>query len=603
MSFLKRKIIPFLKRIKNFRIFNLKKKLIKDQLSVDQKLVYSLSTKKIPNSKQLKHLNRFLNKKEINLIKILFLIIVACLVFLVYSLVNKNLVFIPKEGGTYIEGVVGYPKNVNPLYASGNDIDHDLTFLIYSSLLKYNNNGELVGDLVESFNIDNTGKKYTFKLKENVVWHDGSKLTSDDVIFTFNLIKNPEYRSSLRPAFIDVDIEKIDDYNFSFIIPEPYGPFLSLLTFKIMPKNLWSGYNSDSIILSDLNLMPIGSGPYKFKSLYKNKNGEIKEYELELNEDYYGKKPYLKNIKFEFYIDKQEAINALNNKQINGTSYIPFSSRSDLLAQNSLNIHDLIQTQTIAIFFNSEKNEFLADKEDRLWLEKAINKKEIVTDIFYNAYRVSESLYLQESPYYMHEPETHDFEENKSKEYFTKKVSEINEESEDEQNIVIELTVVGTDKNIEVAEKIKKYWENVGLKINLNIVNGEQAANIISERNFEAIIYGQEIGGDPDIFSFWHSSQSSNNGLNISNYNNAQVDKLLIEARTEINNEKRIKKYHEIQEILNIEVPAIFLYSPSFTYIQSRDLKGFSGNVIINPENRFNSISDWYLKTKLKFSR
>ncbi len=592
-----------MKRIKNLRVFNLGKKKKKNQLSIDQKLVYSLSTRKIPNSKQLRHLNRFLNKKEINLIKILFLIIIACLIFLIYSLVNNKFIFIPKEGGTYVEGVVGYPKNINPLYASGNDIDKDLTFLIYSSLLKYNNNGELVGDLVESFNIDNTGKKYTFKIKENVSWHDGAKLTSDDVIFTFNLIKNPEYRSSLRLAFIDVDIEKIDDYNFSLNIPEPYGPFLSLLTFKIMPKNLWSGYNSDSIILSDLNLMPIGSGPYKFKSLYKNKNGEIKEYELELNEDYYGKKPYLKNIKFEFYIDKQEAINALNNKQINGTSYIPFSSRSDLLAQNSLNIHDLIQAQTIAIFFNSEKNEFLADKENRLWLEKAINKEEIVNDVFYNAYRVSESLYLKESPYYINEPETHYFEPNKSKEYFSNKIIESTEESKEENNVLIELTVVGTDKNIEVAEKIKNYWENSGLKINLKIVNGEQAANIISERNFEAIIYGQEIGGDPDIFSFWHSSQSSNNGLNISNYNNAQVDKLLIEARTEINNNERVKKYQEIQEILNIEVPAIFLYSPTFTYIHSRDLKGFSGNIVISPENRFNSISDWYLKTKLKFSR
>ncbi len=599
MSFLKRKITPFLKRIKNFRVFNLKKNKTKDQINIDQKLVYSLSTRKIPNSKQLKHLNRFLNKKETNFIKILFLIVIASTIFLIYSFVNNKFVFIPKEGGSYVEGVVGYPKNVNPLYSNGNSIDQDLTFLVYSSLLKYNNNGELVGDLVESFNIDNTGKIYTFKIKENVSWHDGSKLTTDDIIFTFNLMKNPEYRSSFRQAFKDVDIEKIDDYNFSFSIPEPYGPFLSLLTFKIMPKNLWSGYNPDSIILSDLNLMPIGSGPYKFKSLYKNKNGEIKEYELELNENYYGKKPYIKNLKFEFYIDKQEAINALNNKQISGTSYIPFSSRSDLLAQNSLNIYDLIQAQTTSIFFNSEKNSFLADKENRLWLEKAINKEEIVSEVFYNAYRVSESLYLQESPYYINEPESHNFEPDEAKKYFLNTKKEL----EEEKDFVVELVVVGTDKNIEVAQKIKKYWENVGVKVNVKTVNGEQAANIISERNFEAIIYGQEIGGDPDVFSFWHSSQSSNNGLNISNYNNAQVDRLLIEARTEINNEERIKKYQEIQETLNIEVPAIFLYSPTFTYIQSRDIKGFSGNIIISPENRFNSISDWYLKTKLKFSR
>jgi peptide/nickel transport system substrate-binding protein len=618
MSFFKNKILPFFKRIKNFRYLDLfKRKKISKQLDIDKKLVYSLSPRKIPNSKQLKHLNRFLSKKEIKFLKILFFIFLASVTYYFFSVFQNKLTSVPTDGGTYIEGVVGYPKNVNPLYASGNDVDKDLSFLIYSSILKYNNNGKLVGDLVESFNIDKEGKNYTFKIKDNVYWHDGTKLTADDIVFTFNLIKNPEYKSPLRQAFIDVSIEKIDDLTIKFSLPEPYAPFLSLLTFGIMPKDLWSGYSPDSIILSDLNLKPIGSGPFKFKTLYKNKNGEIKEYELEVNNNYYGKKPYINEIKFEFFVDRQEAISALNNKQIMGLNYLPFEKRSELLAQNSLNIYDLIQPQTISLFFNEGKNEFLADKENRLWLEKSINKQEIVEEVFYNTYRPASGIYLEENPAHNDNINYYNYEPNEAKEYFSKAIENYlqkeNIDEEEENNneevlennnkkIELELTIVETEKNKEVAKKIQNYFKEVGIDLNIKMITGEQAANLITDKDFEILLYGQEIGGDPDIFSFWHSSQRKGKGLNIAGYNNAQVDKLLTQGRRETNQEVRMEKYKEIQEIFNIEVPAIFLYSPTYTYIQSRDLKGFSGNIIISPENRFNSVSDWYLKTKLKLS-
>jgi peptide/nickel transport system substrate-binding protein len=578
-----------------------------------------LSPRKIPNSKQLKHLNRFLTKKEIKFLKVLFLILLASVSYYLFTVFENKLTSIPTDGGTYIEGVVGYPKNVNPLYASGNDVDKDLSFLIYSSILKYNNDGELVGDLVESFRIDKEGRNYTFKIKDNVYWHDQTKLTASDIVFTFNLIKNPEYKSPLRQAFVDVSIQKVDDLTVKFSLPEPYAPFLSLLTFGIIPKDLWSGYNPDSIILSDLNLKPVGSGPFKFKTLYKSKNGEIKEYELEINEDYYGKKPYLEEIKFEFFVDRQEAISSLNNKQIMGINYLPFEKRSELLAQNSLNIYDLIQAQTVSLFFNSEKNEFLADKENRLWLEKSINKQEIVKDVFYNTYRPATGVYLKENPAYNNEVDHHGYNPNEAKNYFKPVIEnyleeksnteeeeenkDTEEENNEEKGLQLELTIVGTQKNDEVAQKIKKYFNEVGIDLNIKVITGEQAANLIADKDFEILLYGQEVGGDPDIFSFWHSSQRNGKGLNIAGYNNAQVDKLLTQGRRETNQEIRMEKYREIQEIFNIEVPAIFLYSPTYTYIQSRDVKGFSGNILISPENRFNSVSDWYLKTKIKLSR
>ncbi|MBN2854313.1 hypothetical protein JXK06_02145, partial [Patescibacteria group bacterium] len=276
MSFFKIKIIPFWRRAKNaclsFCLFNKifkKERSLNDQIKLDKKLVYSLSPKKIPDGKQLRHLGKFLKPKEIFFIRFFLLIFVLSFVFLAYSFFNKKLISLPKHGGIYSEALVGYPKNINPLYSEGREVDNDISSLIYSSLFRYNKNGILENDLVELVEIKEEGKEYLIKIKDNVKWHDGSSLTADDVVFTFNLIKNESYRSPLRQAFVDVNIEKIDNLFVKFILPEAYAPFNGLLTFGILPKSLWENSNPDSIILSELNLKPIGSGPFKFKSISK----------------------------------------------------------------------------------------------------------------------------------------------------------------------------------------------------------------------------------------------------------------------------------------------------------------------------------------------
>lgn len=609
MSFLKTKIFPGLRRAKNacrFWLFGKKKN--KSQIDIDKNLVYSLSPRKIPNSKQLKHLGRFLNKKELFLIKILVLIFVLSLSYFLFSVVKDKFVYLPAFGGTYTEALVGYPKNINPLYSSGNDADKDLSRLVYSSILKYNKEGDLIPDLAERFSVSEDGKEYYFKIREDVFWHDGSKLTVNDIVFTFNLILNPDYRATIRQNFVGISIEKIDDYSFKFILPEPYSPFLDLLTFGIMPTDLWSGYNQDSIILSDLNLKPVGSGPFKFKSLLKNKNGEIKEYLLEANENYYGGKPYLKNIKFIFLVDRQEAISALNNKQVMGINYLPFSSRTELLAQNSLSINNLIQPQVVALFFNSEKNSFLADKENRSWLEKSIDKEFLNNEIFLNSFRAANTFYLQESKVYNDNFSWPNYSPDEAKEFFHNKFKKSLNENEAENNeevedIKLELTVVGSGNNEVVAQKIKDYFSVLGINLEIKVISGEQAANLIGNRDFEILLYGQAVGGDPDVFAFWHSSQIANKGLNLSAFKNTEVDKLLIEARVEIDNEKRNQKYKEIQAIISLETPAIFLYHPSYTYVQSRDLKGFSGGVLIDSADRFSDVTNWHLKTKIRLSK
>jgi peptide/nickel transport system substrate-binding protein len=559
------------------------------QGDIDRKLVYDLSPRKMPNGEQLKHLKKFLNPREFLIVKICVLIVVLNVIYLGVAYVRGHLRAYPASGGNYIEGIVGCPQAINPLYAVNRDIDSDLSRLIYSSLFQYDGDGRLQNDLVDNVTISPDNTQYLIKIKNNVKWHNGGTLTADDIIFTWDLIQNPAYRSPLRPALAGIVAKKIDDTTVSFTLPVPYAPFLDLLTFGILPKGLWNGISPNACALSDLNLKPIGSGPYKFQSLIKNTGGDLKDYKLVVNSDYYGKVPYLKNLDFKFFVDYQEAIKALNDNQITGLSYLPFTLRNNLLAQNSLNIHELRQPQIVALFFNQIKNKNLADKAVRIALAASLDKDQIIQTVFGGIYPRIDGPIM---------PESFAYDQDITKYNYAPEAAASTIKA---KPLSVTLTVVDSGNNTLVAEQIKNYWEKVGVNVSVQVVDGEQVASIIRDRNFEILLYGESIGGDPDVYAFWDSSQISATGLNLASYSNPDVDKLLTDARSTTNLDERIAKYKKFQEIVTNDVPAIFLYSPTYTYVQASSLNGFSATAAVDPADRLATIGSWYLKTTGKF--
>lgn len=591
MDSLKTKIIVWYRRAKNaWPFFSFLKPGKQSQEEIDRKLVYNLAPRKIPNRDQMKHLNKFLNPREFLVIKICLLVILVNAVYLGISFIKKHLTYLPVSGGSYNEGLVGYPKTINPLYAVNRDVDSDLSSLIYSSLVKYDENGSLVNDLADQIDISANGKEYLVKVKSNILWHNGEKLTIDDILFTFDLIKNADYRSPLRSSLSIAEAERVDDNSIKFVLSEPYAPFLELLTFGVLPKSLWNEVSPSAAILSDLNLKPIGSGPYKFRSLIKSKMGDLKEYHLVVNEDYYGNKPYIKNLNFDFFADRQEALRALNDKQIDGLSYLPWESRKDVLAQNSLHFYELDQPQLVALFFNQEKNKALSEKIVRVALAKALDKRQLISEVFNNIYPLADSPLLATSPAYNNGVTRYDYDPVVAAETLRNK------------KLAVTLSVVDAGSNGIVADKIKKYWEAVGVSVTIKTVSSEQAANLVKNRDFDILLYGESIGGDPDVYAFWHSSQIGTKGLNLAGYNNSEVDKLLLEARVATTSNERIAKYQKFQEIVTTDLPAIFLYSPTYTYLQSKSVKGFASTIIIEPADRFSGVANWYIKTNKKLT-
>ena len=588
MNSSKNKIFSFLSRAK--RALSFWRKPEANQAEVDRKLIYGLAPRKIPSGRQLKHLPKFLRPQEYLVVKICLLLIVVNVVYLGITFIKHHIQYSPKAGGEYVEGVVGYPQTINPLYAVNRNVDSDLTRLIFSSLFTYDQNGHLANDLVDSYTVSPDSKTYTLTLKNNIRWQNNDPLTADDVVFTFNLIQNPDFRSPLNASFAGVSATAIDARTVQFTLPQAFSPFPDLLTFGILSKNIWSQVNPSSAALNDLNLKPVGSGPYRFKSFTRNTDGDLKDYRIEANNNYYGAKPYIQSIVFKFFPDYTEAIKALNDNQIDGLSYLPFASRGDVLAQNSLSFHELIQPETVAIFFNKDNNKSLGDKDVRVALAEAINKDQLINDVFNGLYQPLDGPIIPQNWAYSNQLKTYAYSVSAASATITKKP------------LTVTLTVIDSGQNVAVAQEIKTDWEQVGVKVNLKTVSSDEAANIIHNRSFEALIYGEANGGDPDVYAFWHSSQIGGNGLNLAGYSNPDVDKALSDARSTTDQAQRLADYQKFQTLITNDLPDIWLYSPAYTYVQVKQVQGFNGSVAIQPADRLASLASWYIKTHKKIA-
>lgn len=567
--------------------------------------------------------------------KISFFVVFVGLIFLGTRFYLTRLQEVPLRGGVYSEGLVGVPININPLYVDANDVDKDIASLIYSKIFRRNKDGLLEKDLVSNYEISADGKVYTFEIRDNMHWHDGAPLTVDDVVFTFNAIKEPRYKSPLRTSFIGVEIEKIDEKKFKFTLANPYVAFLDLLTFGILPSEKWYQISPESALTVELNKKPIGSGMYKFDKLTKEKSGNIKEYDLVINDDYYGEMP-LVNINFKFYSTVDEAIQAMNDGLIDGINYLPFDRQTEILAPKNFNFNKLYLPQLSILFFNQKKNASLADKAIRQALAYGIDKNEIVnSDLGGGAYAIDGPI-LPNNFAYNDQIKKYAPDMKKAGELLESvdwKIVEVTEkmvedaeknlESSDEavmadaneivalgvgkwrkkgdKYFTIRLVTVDRAEYIRVADRVKSYWESLGVKTEVEIVPvAISQSEVIKSRNFDVLLYGQVLGADPDPYLFWHSTQTNDGGYNVANFQNKEVDQLLEDARQALKQEDRQAKYKKFQEIITEEVPAIFLYSPIYTYPQAKKIKNFNIKDILVPSDRFDNINEWYLKTGKK---
>ena len=513
---------------------------------------------------------------------------------------------VPKPGGTYVEGLVGQPRLVNPVLSPLYETDNDIAHLIFSGLLKYDNDQNIITDLAKEFSVSEDQLTYTFTLRDNLTWHDEKELTTRDIAFTIDTIKDPIIKSPLAASFKNMTVEVVDEKTIKFVLVEPYAPFLSVMTFGILPNHIWGKITNSQFSLAEYNLKPVGSGPFIFQALTKDKRGFVKTYTLERNENYH-KKPYLEKIVLKFFNTHQDAVAELRSSKIDGLVYNIQNWEEKIGKENEkINKYSLYLPQYASLFINQENNSALESTAVRTALKLSINKEQVLQNALNGDGEIIAGPISEGMVGYHDALEKNPADRDQAEESLKEAGWVIEDGQEfrmkDDKPLSILLTTLDQLNYVQVAKEIEIAWEKIGIEVELEIIPAEFfQSEIIKPKNYQVLLYSVITGADPDPYPIWHSSQKSFTGLNLSLFEDKKADKLLSDARTIASYEERDKYYREFQEILAEEVPAIFLYNPHYNYFISRDIKGIDLKRISIPQDRFTDISDWYIKTSKRF--
>ncbi len=536
--------------------------------------------KDIPS--RLKAIYRTLSPERV----IVFWLLISVSILLFFSaLISFNSRFlrtVPNYGGDITEGIIGTPRFINPVLATSEQ-DEDLTTLVYAGLTK---KGELGSDelnMAESVTESEDKLRYTVVLKPTARFHNGTTVTVDDVIYTINLVQNPNIKSPRRIEWEGITMEKISTTEMTFSLKKPYPLFMDNLTIGILPKNIWKNLTDEQFSLSAYNINAIGSGPYKIQDI-KSTSGIPHTFILEAHKSYTLGRPYINRITISTYQSERYAILAFNNGDISRMHGLSPESVTSLGVSPD-QIHTSLLPRTFTVFFNANKAPALSEKKVRQALSHAINKDEIVKTVLNNYGKAISTPYP--------------FDEDVATSTYDKDLAldllKGSKAFKASKTIEISLTTANTDEMRKVAEMIKSDWEAIGVQTTLAIYEvSDLNQYIIRERNFQALLYGSITETPSDLYAFWHSSQRNYPGLNISNYVSNELDKNLEILRTDSDILKTVAAYDKVRQEFADEVPGIFLFAPSLIYISKDKATTLLHSVSYTNASRFALVHMWH---------
>lgn len=521
---------------------------------------------------------------------------------------NFFLVEIPRRGGAFTEGIIGTPRFINPLLAAS-DADRDLTALVYTGLLKATPEGELVPDIAERYEISEDNRSYTFWIKPNATFHDGASVTADDILFTIQKAQDPLIKSVKRANWEGVVAEKLGEREVRLTLKRPYAPFLENMTMGILPKHLWKNIDAESFQFNPLNGAPVGAGPYRIVRVDENAARVPTAVTLAPFEKYTLGAPYIERVTLRFYGNETTLLDAFARREIESMGGIS-PSEAHTLEEKRVRAEKAPLPRVFGIFLNQNQSNVLADKAVRQALEKAIDKNELVQNVL-SGYgtpidgpipernvavsesakadkevtdRIAEARALLENTKWKLNTDTGIMEKKDGKEM---------------RALSFSLATAATPELKKAAEFAATAWRAIGAKVELKFFDiSDLNQTVIRPRAYDALLFGEIVGRDLDLFAFWHSSQRNDPGLNIALYTNIKADRLLEEARTAQEKVKRDEALSAFAEELRKDAPAVFLYSPDFIYILPEKIKNLPIGRISVPHERFLNIHRAYINTE-----
>ncbi len=505
-------------------------------------------------------------------------------------------------GGTYREGVLGSFTNANPLYASGS-VDGAVSKLLFSSLYTFDRFNKLTPDLATGYEVDESGLEYIVSLRDDVFWHDGEPFTADDVVFTYQTIANPDARSPMFTSWKDTTLEALDDHTVKFDLPSPFVSFPLALTNGIVPQHIL-GDVSPRQLRSDIfnTAQPVGTGAFVWDTIeVVGASNEEREERIALSayDNYHKNRPYLDRFIIRTFRNEERMIQSFINRDINAIVGI------NNISHELLEGHDHYQyvvplTGQVGVFFKTSEPVF-SERAVRQALVRFIDTEKAL-DSLEGPVVSSDSPLLAIHQGYNEELTQLPYDPEKAAEQLIDADWERNDDSiwqKEELELSFSIIALNSVDARAVTHALQEQWHEHGVRVDVTLQNENELSRTIANHDFLALLHGISIGTDPDVFAFWHSSQTeivADNRLNFSDYQSSQADEALESGRTRSDDELRSVKYQPFLEAWRRDAPALMLYQPRFIYLAQSEIVGLEPILFNGSSDRMLSAHEWYIR-------
>jgi peptide/nickel transport system substrate-binding protein len=542
---------------------------------------------------------------------LLVVLLIGVVVAQTRSLSGYYQVLAPAPGGTYTEGVLGAFTNANPVYATGL-ANATVSELVFAGLVTYDHKNRLVGDLAESWSVDKTGTNYTVRLKPALSWHDGEALTAEDVVFTYQVIQNPDAGSPLFDSWNNIKVSAPDERTVVFALPNPLASFPYSLTTGIIPEHILGGVPMSNMRSVSFNsTQPVGAGPFQWQALELSGSSVDKRQEkvaLKAFEHYHAGKPKLNGFVVRTFRDAEQLVASFQEQEvmgIAGLTQLPDALSDDYGAR----IYHLPLTASVMAFFRTQDG-LLANAKLRKALVLSADRQSIIESLQYPTRPMKQPLLPGQVGY--------DATYNQEAYDPGSAVKILREEgwkvggdairAKGSTPLEFSLYFLDSVEYTSVANQLADQWKAVGVRIKLMPQNEADFKATLSSApspgnpTYDILLYGISIGPDPDVYAFWHSSQidlRSAVRLNFSEYKSSTADTALEAGRTRLDPALRAVKYRPFLAAWKNDAPALGLYQARFLYITRGPIHGLTETPINTDAGRLTGAHNWQIRQEL----
>jgi peptide/nickel transport system substrate-binding protein len=514
----------------------------------------------------------------------------------------------PEQGGVYTEGLVGSLGRLNPLLDWNNSADRDVNRLLFSGLFRFDERGLPQPDLAQAWGMAPDGTVYNFTIRPNAVWHDGEPVTSDDVIFTIEMMQSAGslYPQDIKDLWEKVEVSKLDEKTFKLTLPEPYVPFIDYLTFGVLPKHLLESVAPGELENADFNINPVGSGPYRFDHLLVE-SGQITGVVLTVSTNYYGTPPFIEQVVFRYYPTSAAAFDAYQQGDVLSVSQITPEMLSAALEEPNLSVYTsrLPQISFVLLNLNRPEVAFLQDPKVRRALMLGLNRPYLINTYLEGQAVITDGPILPGSWAYYDGVEHFEYSPDEAINVLKGEGYVIPAEGGEvraKEGNPLTFTMLHPDDEVhtQIAQAIRDEWAAIGVRVELQAVPYDQlAVDFLASRNYQAALVDLDLSRtpDPDPYPFWHQAEATG-GQNYSQWDNRPASEYLEQARVTADYTLRTRLYRNFQVVFAKELPALPLFAPVYSYGVDSQVQGVQIPSLYDPSDRLATFTGWYLLTR-----